>query len=155
MNDLDVAEIRTRLVGLSRLARKLDALSTAYKDGQLTVFDDEIMPLSAAQKNGIKTRFTDLLAKANALADSLPAPTALPGVPDAQLVLNTPPPRVLEAVQEWYSGLTTLVEAPALQADGTLRTLIDAATQNYIANGMATVRDVLKNLFALMAAKVP
>lgn len=157
MDDRDLHEIRTRLAGSLRLLRMLDVLSTLHSSGSAPIADTDLnLPLTPAQKTTIATRFTAILARARAVADSLPAPTGLPGTVNAEqkTMIEQAPTQINQLVTEWINVVGQPPE-PVLQGDGTLRALVEAQAQGAIADGMATTRDCLKVVYAIIAARVP
>lgn len=157
MDDRDLHEIRTRLAGSVRLLRMLDVLSTLHSSGAAPIADTDLtLPLTAAQKTAIKTRFTAILTRARAVADSLPVPTGLPGTVNAEqkALIEQAPTQINQLVTEWINVVGQPPE-PTLQGDGTLRALVEPQAQQAIADGLATTRDCLKLVYTIIAARVP
>lgn len=154
MDDRDIAEIRTRMIGLGRLTLKIDALSAAYERGAIAIIEGESVPLSSAQKSAIKSRVKDLLLRAEAVASTIDGPSGVIGTVDLNAVATVPSSNALEYMRSKIDALGPLTEQLELQPDGTMRVMFTAADAQVIANIAVTAGRIVRGLWGQFASRV-
>lgn len=146
MNDNDLRNLRNLLLGAQKHLGNLNTFEVIYNAGKVT-FADRDMPLSTAQKNGIKTAFTTLADKIDARVGNLLTPTGLTGTVDQTILMHIQeaPARTAGYLNQYLEGIEELLKLPpSEQPDGTWRLDFPQEIAQEYADKMATLIEGIK-----------
>ena len=155
MNDTDLRHIRNRLLGATYHLNNLAIMAAVHKAGKVT-FAGEDMPLTAAQKNGVKTKFTTLAAKIEAKVDSLVTPTGVTGITDQRILdhIMEAPARLLAYFNNYGQDIEKLLNTGPAEVNDEWVMNFDAQTTQELANKLQTLVEGTKFAIGVERLKV-